>query len=127
MRFGAGFSEVCDLWVRDRGILAVDDSDRHVREIAGDPRDDRCGGIPLVVQAEDDLEIGVLLVAKRRQAFVQTGIGAVERLEDGDARRFGSIGYAAPRETRQLVKRERKIRGSGHARDQENDQTASSR
>jgi hypothetical protein len=59
-----------------------------VREVSRDPLGDRRCGVALLVQAEDDLEIRIILIAKRGEIFIQARLEAVERFENRDSRRF---------------------------------------
>ena len=57
--------------------------------------DDRNGRIIRVLDAEENLQGGgVMLTAERRQIFAQGRLGAVERLQHGDARRLPRKGSA---------------------------------
>lgn len=80
--------------VGDLAVLAMDariDDQRHIslRQIAAQTGDNRNGAVSWVVDAEDELQRGVILFRERAQVLIKARLRAMQRLQHRNRRLLG--------------------------------------
>ncbi len=113
--------EVCHLLIRGSDARTDDERDITGRQIANQGMSDRNGAVGPVVDAEHNLEDGVILLGKGAQIFIQTGLGAVQRLQYRDRGLRASTRKRPPGEADGRNHRADEISPSGNEEDRDDD------
>ena len=88
---GEHLRKIADFDICAECAIADDEFYCAVGKLLLQPGDHFASGVGWVADAEDQLEVGVVLLGVAEETLPHLGIGAFERLEDGDGRKRGGV------------------------------------